>query len=158
MKNLRPFLDMIAHSEIGPAMLAASDNGYNVLVGSRPSKMSLFTGYADHPRIRVDLGRGLVSTAAGRYQILARYFDPYKELLHLPDFSPPSQDAIATQMIKERGAVLALEAGDFEEAVWRCRKTWASLPGAGYAQHENDLKALRVAYVDAGGTIGATPV
>lgn len=149
MKNLRPFLDMIAHSEIGAKLLAASDNGYNVLVGG-----TLFKGYADHPRQLVDLGHGLKSTAAGRYQILARYYDAYKTLLGLKDFSPASQDAIATQMIKERGAVQALEAGDFTRAVDRCKNIWASLPGASYGQHENKLADLRSAYVAAGGILG----
>jgi hypothetical protein len=36
--NLKAFLDMIAWSEIGPALLAKSDNGYNVCVGSTPEK------------------------------------------------------------------------------------------------------------------------
>ena len=46
--NLKAFLDMIAFSEIGPTLLAASDNGYDVLVGG-----TLFHGYADHPRVLV---------------------------------------------------------------------------------------------------------
>jgi muramidase (phage lysozyme) len=154
MKNLKPFLDMIAHSEIGPLLLGVSDNGYNVIVGSTPLKPDLFRSYADHPRKLVDLGKGLKSTAAGRYQILARYYDAYKDLLNLPDFSPASQDAIATQMIKERGGLQALEAGDLTLAIDRCKNLWASLPGAGYAQHENKLADLRAAYVAAGGVFG----
>jgi hypothetical protein len=31
MSNRTAFLDMIAHSEIGAALLAKSDNGYNVM-------------------------------------------------------------------------------------------------------------------------------
>jgi muramidase (phage lysozyme) len=148
--NLKAFLDMIAVSEIGANLLAASDNGYNVLVGGE-----LFIGYADHPRKLVTVRHGLKSTAAGRYQILARYFDAYKKSLKLPDFSPASQDAIAIQMIREQGAEPALEVGDFDTAVDRCANIWASLPGAGYGQHENKLADLRVAYVKAGGSINA---
>jgi lysozyme len=147
--NLKAFLDMIAYSEIGPKLLAASDNGYNVIVGG-----GLFQGYADHPRKLIDLPRlGIKSTAAGRYQLLARYFDAYKKQLGLKDFSPASQDAIATQQIKERRALADIETGNFAAAVDKCKNIWASLPGAGYQQHENKLSDLQAAYVAAGGRL-----
>jgi muramidase (phage lysozyme) len=146
--NLAAFLDMIAKSE-GTARYG-DDDGYNVLVGG-----TLFTSYADHPRKLVSIRPGLASTAAGRYQLLARYFDTYKQQLHLPDFSPLSQDAIALQQIKECGAVNNIEAGHFSTAVVLCAHIWASLPGAGYGQHENTMADLSAAYVAAGGTVAA---
>lgn len=152
--NLAAFLDMIAVSELGRALIDVSDRGYNVLVGSTATVPRLFTSYADHPRVLVDLARlGIKSTAAGRYQILARTYDAYKQLLDLHDFSPASQDAIAAQMIKERGALPMLEDGDFAGAVHVCNNLWASLPGSAYGQHENHLADLRSAYVAAGGTV-----
>lgn len=153
MNNRKAFLDMIAMSEIGTVMLALSDNGYNVLVGSRPNAMSMFEGYADHPRKLVKLNDKLYSTAAGRYQLLARYFDAYKKSLNLPDFSPASQDAIALQQIKEQGALPDIDAGRFTQAVAKVANIWASLPGAGYGQHENKIEKLQVAYVAAGGML-----
>ena len=152
-RNRKAFLDMIAHSEIGPRLLAASNNGYNVIVGSTPAQPLLFGAYADHPRRSVQVGQGLWSTAAGRYQLLARYYDAYRKQLGLQDFSPASQDAIALQQIRERGALPLIDAGRFDEAVARVRNIWASLPGAGYGQHENNLSALRTAYVAAGGAL-----
>lgn len=147
MGNRDAFLAMLAYSEIGPKLLAKSDDGYNVLVGG-----ALFKRYDDHPRKLVDLPKlKIKSTAAGRYQILAKYFDAYKTQLNLPDFSPASQDAIALQMIKECGALGCIDAGEFTVAVKRCRSRWASLPGAGYGQHENDLDDLRAVYLAAGG-------
>ena len=151
--NIKAFLDMLAISEIGAKLLAASDNGYNVVVGSTPTLPSLFHSYADHPRQLIDLGNGLKSTAAGRYQILARYFDAYKASLGLPDFGHDSQDRIAFQMIHECHAIPMIEAGDFDGAVKACSSRWASLPGAGYGQHVNDMDALRAAYIQAGGTL-----
>jgi muramidase (phage lysozyme) len=152
--NLRAFLTTIATSEIGARLLAASDNGYNVLVGSTADHPRLFSSYVDHPRQLIDLPRlGIKSTAAGRYQLLARYFDPYKKQLGLRDFSPASQDAIAVQQIRERGALADIEAGRFDIAATKCRGTWASLPGAGYGQHENALVDLRRAYLKAGGQL-----
>lgn len=150
MSNIDAFLAMIAHSE---GTEHCGDRGYNCIVGSTPQKPTLFLSYADHPRVKVILRPGLVSTAAGRYQILARYFDAYKEMLHLPDFSPASQDAIALQMIREQGAYDDVAAGRFDVAVEKCANIWASLPGAGYGQHENRLADLRAAFTQAGGAL-----
>lgn len=156
MSNLRAFLDMIAFSELGRQLIAESDNGYNVIVGSSPGSPDLFTDYADHPRKLVAMtikGRTVRSTAAGRYQVLERYFDHYKKELGLPDFGHDSQDKIATQLIRECRALDDIADGRFDVAAGKCRSRWASLPGAGYAQHENDLASLRDAYVQAGGTV-----
>src|SRR5690349_12159740 len=101
----------------------------------------------------VDLGNGLRSTAAGRYQLLSRYFDYYKNLLKLADFGHASQDAIALQQIKERGALPDIDAGDLETAIRKVRNIWASMPGAGYGQHENTLARLEGYYRDAGGSL-----
>lgn len=148
--NRKAFLDMLAFSEIGPALLAVSDNGYNVLVGSTPAEPLLFGSYATHPNVYSKVAN---STAAGRYQFLHRYWDYYKKFLHLPDFGPDSQDAWALQLIKEQKALDAIDAGDFKTAVNLCANIWASLPGAGYGQHENKLDKLAQAYTDAGGTL-----
>jgi muramidase (phage lysozyme) len=142
--NRQAFLDMIAFSE-GTA--GKGDDGYNVIVGG-----TLFYGYDDHPRRLITLRPGLKSTAAGRYQLLSRYFDVYKKQLNLPDFSPESQDAIAIQQIRECRALDDVDAGRFEESVAKCARIWASFPGAGYRQHENKIEDLRAAYEKAGGT------
>ena len=144
--NLAAFLGMLAVSE-GTA--GHGDDGYNVIVGGE-----LFHDYADHPRKLVHLPKlNINSTAAGRYQVLARYFDAYKRLLNLPDFSPESQDAIALQQIRECHATGDIVAGRFDAAVGKVAHIWASLPGAGYDQHENALVELRQAYVAAGGKL-----
>lgn len=140
---------MLAHSEIGPALLAKSDNGYNVIVGSTPIRPILFTDYSKHPQIHVD---GMNSDAAGRYQFMGRYWSHYKQQLNLPDFGPESQDKWATQLIKECHALDDIATGHFAAAVAKCSSRWASLPGAGYGQPENTLVALQDAYAQAGGT------
>lgn len=140
---------MLAWSE-GTSVITASDNGYNVLVGG-----SLFNGYSDHPRIKVNLGHGLYSTAAGRYQLLERYFDAYKKLLDLPDFSHESQDVIALQQVKECGALPDIETGDIPAAITKCAHIWASLPGNDYKQHVNPLPKLVFIYKDSGGSLVA---
>jgi muramidase (phage lysozyme) len=145
---------MIAVSELTARLLVLSDNGYNVLVGSTPDHPRLFSSYVDHPRQLIDLPRlGIKSTAAGRYQILARFFDAYKKQLGLKDFSPASQDAIAVQMIRECGALQDIELGLLATAINKCRKRWASLPGAGYGQNENDFDTLALAFRRSGGVV-----
>lgn len=149
-QNVLAFLDMIARSEIGPKLLAASDDGYNVLVGSTPAKPLLFTSYATHPNV---LNAQCNSTAAGRYQLLFRWFKPYADLLKLPDFSPVSQDLIALQQIRERKALPLIQAGQFALAVKACSNIWASLPGNDYGQHANELALLQCYYAAAGGKV-----
>lgn len=131
MSNLDAFLQMIGISE-GTVRIPGSDGGYRVIVGSTPQKPRLFDSYADHPRIIVDLGNGLKSSAAGKYQILAGIYDAYKHRLKLMDFGPAAQDALATELIRERGAIPFVIAGDIQEAVARCSSAWASLPGNSY--------------------------
>lgn len=145
-QNRKAFLDMIARSE---GTKGRGEDGYNVLVGG-----CLFNSYADHPRQLIAIPRYKVkSTAAGRYQLLARYYDAYKEKLNLPDFSPASQDAIALQQIKECKALADIDAGRIAQAIKKCRRIWASLPGAGYGQHENSLDYCLAAYEKAGGIL-----
>jgi muramidase (phage lysozyme) len=155
-QNLKAFLHMLAHSELGDALLAVSDDGYDVLVGSTASNPRLFRSYAKHPNQLITMvirGRTVQSTAAGRYQILSKYFTFYKNALSLNDFGHDAQDAIAVQMIRECKALEDIEAGRFAQAVEKCRSRWASLPGAGYDQHENKLADLQTAYVKAGGKL-----
>ena len=69
----------------------------------------------------------------------------------LKDFSPKSQDAVALQQIKERGALPMIDRGDIRQAIDRCSNIWASLPGAGYGQFEH--KADSLIAKPAGGTV-----
>ena len=146
--NLQAFLDLIAYSEIGPELLALSDNGYNVCVGSTPANPILFHSYATHPRIR---SAAMNSDAAGRYQFMGRYWPAYMMQLKLPDFGPDSQDKWAVQLIKECHALDDILTGHIAIAVGKCSSRWASFPGAKYGQHTNQLAALEDAYERAGG-------
>jgi muramidase (phage lysozyme) len=147
--NRRAFLDMLAYSEGTANSPTTRDRGYDQIVGR-----TRFTSYADHPRVRVWLPKlEIYSTAAGRYQLLARYYDAYTRLLKLQGFTPDVQDAIALQQIKERGALPDIDAGRLEAAISKCRNIWASLPGAGYGQYEHGYKSLELAFVRAGGVL-----
>ena len=159
-QNIVAFLDMLAVSEIGAWLLAHSDDGYNVLVGSHgpevrngvqvAPKVLTFSSYATHPNV---LNTELDSTAAGRYQELHGNYQPYATKLHLLDFSPVSQDRMAIQQIRERGAISMILAGHVQAAIVACSNLWASLPGNNYGQHQNQLSMLIAAYQAAGGTV-----
>lgn len=146
MSNAKAFLDAIAYSE-GTA--GHGDDGYNVLVGG-----DLFHSYADHPRKMVTLNKaGLKSTAAGRYQLLWGTWCDLKAKLGLSDFGHESQDRAALELVRECHATDDVEAGNFDAAVAKCAHIWASFPGAGYGQRENELTKLRDAFVRAGGVL-----
>lgn len=137
-RNMAAFLYCIGYSELGK-MVDLPSQGYDVIVGSTPSKLILMKDFSEHPNVLI---KSVNSTAAGRYQILNRYAVAYKNSLNLPDFGPESQDRIALQLIKECKAVDDVEQGRIEAALTKCRSRWASLPGAGYGQNENKLSDL----------------
>jgi muramidase (phage lysozyme) len=140
---------MIAFSELGKYLLEHSDNGYNVIVGGK-----LFNEYSNHPNVRIYLPNlKIYSTAAGRYQILYKYWVYYKKTLKLPDFGHKSQDRIAIQLIKECHAIDDIALGNIKSAIKKCNSRWASLPGSGYNQHENKIENLLMAYNDYGGVL-----
>lgn len=148
--NVCAFLDLLAWSEgTDNGRQPTKDSGYDVIVGG-----GLFTGYDDHPRKLIALPRlGIKSTAAGRYQLLSRYWDAYRKQLKLADFSPLSQDLVALQQIRERRALDDIKAGRIADAIAKCRNIWASLPGAGYGQHEHKVGDLLARFESAGGVI-----
>lgn len=143
MDKKSAFLSVIAYSEgTDNGRQPTKNKGYDVIVGG-----SLFTDYSRHPGVYVKLPKlGITSSAAGRYQILEKYAKHYMRELSLKDFGPASQDAIAWQLIGECGAKLDVMEGRFEAAISKCRSRWASLPGAGYGQHEYSMEHLRRVY------------
>lgn len=148
-KNLTAFLDTIAFSE---GTYGRGDDGYNVLFGGK-----LFSDYSKHPNIRTPFtdktGKSNFSTAAGRYQLLYRYWVAYCKILHRVDFSKETQDLIAIRQIYECDALGEVEAGNFAFACEKVKRIWASFPGAGYNQHENSYTKLREFYISRGGSI-----
>ncbi len=137
-QNVRAFLDMIAAFEGGP-------QGYNALFGG-----GRFEDFSDHPRTVVNAG-GYSSSAAGRYQIIRATWDDVRDKIGAPDFSPYWQDAAAVYLIRRRGALADVIDGNFDTAVAKVAKEWASLPGAGYGQPERSLAQVRQVYANAGG-------
>lgn len=155
--NLRAFLDTLAISEGTSNSPATKDRGYDVIVTGMDGKPEIMTSYATHPFAggrppKQINGKGLTSTASGRYQFLVRDWGFYRLKLNLPDFGPDAQDRWAAQLIKERRALDDIETGHFIVAVAKVSNLWASLPGAGYGQPEHRIEALAETYERLGGS------
>jgi len=142
--NVQAFLAMI---RVGEGTAGAE--GYRTLFGGE-----LFWTYADHPRklvTRLAGDRMITSSAAGAYQILEGTWNDVAPRLELPDFSPQSQDVAAVALIRRRGALADVREGRFEDAVAKCAKEWASLPGSPYGQPTITLARARDVYAAWGG-------
>lgn len=144
------FLDLTAFSEGTSTHPLTKNEGYDVIVtGIRGP--SLLSDYSDHPfahggSIQWKLDPPDYSTAAGRYQLLAKYWRIYRIQLHLPDYSPLSQDTVALQQMKERHAIPLILAGKIAGAIEACSNIWASFPGNSYGQHAHPMEVLLSKY------------
>lgn len=138
--NLSAFLRVLRACEG-----TAGPDGYRTLFGG-----GLFDSFADHPRIVVERGR-YRSTAAGAYQILSRTWDWFISKNGPHDFSPDNQDLCARWLITQRKAMGDVEAGRFNDAIAKCAKEWASLPGSPYGQPVRTIEYCRRVYVEHGG-------
>lgn len=118
--NLRKFLMLITYTE----GTDRQKTPYNELFG-----FTNFEGYDKHPEIKIKASN-YVSTAAGRYQILKGT----AKMLKMKDFTPESQDLAAIQLIKNAKAYDDVIAGNWEKAIEKTNKVWASLPGSPYGQ------------------------
>lgn len=157
-RNVLAFLDMLKVSEGTSTSPATKCEGYDVIVTGIDGKSEIFTDFSVHPFSRgrpskIINSRGLTSSASGGYQFMLKDYAHYRDLLKLPDFGPLSQDRWALQLIREHGAIADIQAGRIAIAINKCRNLWASLPGAGYGQHENKLDVLLDVYRRAGGVI-----
>ncbi len=158
INNRKAFKDMLSVSEGTSTHPLTKNDGYDVIVTGIDGKPEIFTNYKDHPfaggrAAKVFNKKGERSSASGRYQQIYRYWPHYKALLKLPDFGPESQEKLALQLIKERRALENIDAGEISIAINKCCNIWASLPGAGYNQHEFSLKKLLRVYVSKGGQL-----
>lgn len=118
--NVKKFLDFLGRAE-------GAD--YNTIVGGKQ-----FTDFRAHPRVVGLRTAEGPSTAAGKYQIVGTTYDAVAPKLGIRDFSPDSQDKIAIELIRQKGALEDVRNGNFDAAVGKLGGTWASLPSSPYSQ------------------------
>ena len=135
---------MLAWSEgIDNGRQKTRNHGYDVIVGGE-----LFTDYpitlanlAAKPKTQINRRRTLPASFP-LVGCLPQAAWPERS-------SPKSQDAVALQQIKERGALPMIDRGDIRQAIDRCSNIWASLPGAGYGQFEHKADSLIAKFKEA---------
>ena len=151
-ENAIAFLDLIGWSEGTTTNPATQNDGYDVIVTGDDHKFNIFVEYDTHPfmdgrspvvlRHDADGKPTLKSDASGRYQIMLKSWRDYLPILHLPDFSPRSQDLFAIRQMKERGAFRFFNTGEIASAIHACSNIWASFPGNNYGQGGKPLDVL----------------
>jgi muramidase (phage lysozyme) len=140
--NVKSFLAVIRAGE------GTSDSGGY----SRHYGGTSFDSFADHPRIAITAGRW-TSTAAGAYQFLSRTWDECAAALDLADFGPKNQDLAALFLIDRRKALEDVLAGRIEQAITKCNREWASLPGSPYGQPVRTMEQALATYRAHGGEL-----
>jgi muramidase (phage lysozyme) len=151
--QVKAFLDMISVPEG-----TSGADGYRVCF---TGTLCVPSDFHDHPRVVNCTSSGLCSDAAGRYQFLSTTWDSVAHALGLHDFSPNNQDLGAVELIRQRGALDRVEAGDVvgacqghggtTGAAWE----WASLPPGRYGQPSITFGEAKRLFIKFGGTLGA---
>ena len=148
--NLRAFLRVVRAGESDQ-----TDDAYRMLVGG-----AIIAGdLSEHPRIAVRTKYGW-SSAFGAYQIMAAVpgkvtTDTYDWLARElgPGMTPGEQDRKAIRLIAHRGALVDVIEGNFQDAVRKCAREWASLPDSPYGQPVRTLAQALETYASYGGDI-----
>ncbi len=114
--KVRDFLDKISQSE-------GAD--YNTLVGGK--KINDLSRHPNVVGLRTSAGP---STAFGRYQITGTTDKSKLAKYRNLDYSPENQDLRAVELLRQTGALDALNSGDEQTAIKRAGREWASIPGS----------------------------
>lgn len=155
--NIAAFLRVIRSGESSQD----DSKAYRMLFGGKT-----FSDFSKHPRIATKSPWGYTS-AAGAYQFMAyvpgkvktNTWDRIQAKLGLPDFSPESQDIAAIELLRERGVLEDVKAGNIERAIkgysskTGANKEWASLPANPYGQPAISLNSAISTYIKYGGTL-----
>ena len=92
------------------------------------------------------LSPGCVSTAAGAYQITKPTYLRLMARLKTTDFSPMTQDEMALELAREKGALSEIDNGNIVAAVAHLASVWASLPGSAAGQGTRTVAFIQDAF------------
>jgi lysozyme len=149
--NVSAFLALIRRAEGG-----TDAYDYDDLVGG-----GNFTDFSDHPAITGEFAGirtrgGLLSTAAGAYQITRSTWRDLGGKARFGDFSPAAQDAAALAILQEKrpGAYRMIAQGRFLDAIYRLRNEWEAFDRMINDNYKHfPLEQAQAYYVNSGGTV-----
>lgn len=123
-----------------------SGDDYSVLYGG-----GHFSDFSRHPNVRVPFtnpatGKADFSTAAGAYQINFPTYVDFAARMGVSDFTPETQDAMALAILRNLGAVRALENNDVPLAFTLAGRRWASMPGSTAQQGAKSINTVVAFY------------
>ncbi len=140
-RKLKAFLDLISWAE-------GTDHAdpYKVLVTSRLDSPILFDSFSTHPERLIHVRPGLLSSAAGRYQIIQNTYSYLCRRYNFKDFSPETQDRMAYVLINENGAIEDIIKKCIDEAIQKLGGVWASFPNNNYNQPQRKTELMLKKY------------
>jgi muramidase (phage lysozyme) len=127
--NVTRFLDFLAKAE-------GAD--WDTIVGG-----SKFSDFSQHPNVVGLRTKEGPSTAAGRYQITGTTYRDVAPKIGVTDFSQESQNKIAIELIRRKGALEDVLSGNYEPAIQKLGSVWASLPSSPYKQPKRDWNFVK---------------
>lgn len=155
-ENMKRLLHLLSITE-GTSVFS---NPYLAKGGTR---RDLWNSYANHPyfinpeaakwKFKWNNGKEDYSTAHGRYAVRQQTWKEANQALGGKlTFSPQDQDAVAAYLIKQRGVLPDVLAGNWGKVFPKLGSVWASLPSSPYAQHKFSdkgfVKALEKVGID----------
>lgn len=140
--NLYAFLALIRQLE--------SNNDYGALVMG-----GQFSDFSEHPALTgwpgVRLPDGRLTTAAGAYQITRTTWNDLGGSAKYGDFSNAAQDQAAIDLLRRRGALAEVMAGNFDRAVTKVVKEWEAFERMLAGNYPVTIAEARNIYAGGGG-------
>jgi len=139
--NIDAFLAVILEGE--------SSHNYKAIVGG-----GSFSDYSKHPGLNANgsinkaFMPGAPSHACGGYQFQPGTWKRCADALHLPDFSPDSQDRAAVYLLQSHGAYDAIVNGDVAIAADLLKSEWEMFQTSRW-----NSAAVEKAFTEYGGTL-----
>lgn len=129
-------------------------DGYETLFGGESFIKDYGKDFSDHPRIKIK-GGGLVSSAAGAYQVMGYTWDDpsmvkARTAEGINDFTPLSQDIFCLIILSKKrpGSLESIRSGDIDGALKTLSYEWASLPPGRYGQPAKSKEQFIAIYDD----------
>ena len=131
---------------------------YGGNINNQLSSLARHPGQGGSWSFRWNDGRKGTATASGRYQMIAGTWNGLARRYGFSDFGPVNQDLAAIALMKDAGALNDVINGNWQAAMQKLGRTWASLPSSPYAQAKRSQAEFdRMLAQTTGGVPAAAP-